>query len=109
MLKPMKNESNIPESWVKVGNNEYIVPIKENTTKRKVVSYDPDEWLDDDISFNGSGTQKEEKQRKIEKIKQEADIYKLNYKEFQVYIFNELEEIKLSLQSLLEVAKQGGK
>ena len=33
----------------------------------------------------------------------------MSNKEFQVFIYNELEEIKLSLQSLIEVAKQGGK
>ena len=47
MLKPKKNDI-IPDSWVRVGKNEYIVPIKENTTKRKIITYDPDEWLGDE-------------------------------------------------------------
>jgi hypothetical protein len=27
--------------------HEYVVPIKENTSSRKKIMYDPDEWLDD--------------------------------------------------------------
>ena len=111
MLKPMNKDSNIPDTWVKVAEHEYIVPIKENTTKRKMVSYESDKWLDDgDEVYNKRMTTEEEAEnQKVEKMKREADIYKLNYKEFQVYIYHQLEEIKLSLQSLLEVAKQGGK
>ena len=108
MLKPMKND-NIPDRWVRVGKNEYIVPIKENTTKRKIITYDPDEWLGDEEQFESWRTEEEEKQQNRYNLKQIADIYKMSNKEFQVFIYNELEEIKLSLQSLLEVAKQGGK
>lgn len=111
MLKPMNKDSNIPDTWVKVAEHEYIVPIKENTTKRKMVSYESDKWLDDeDEVYNKRMTTEEEAEnQKVEKMKREADIYKLNYKEFQVYIYHQLEEIKSSLQSLLEVANQGGK
>lgn len=40
------------------------------------------------------------------KFKQDPDIYKMNYKEFQCLIYNKIEELQSSIQSLLEVANR---
>jgi len=37
------------------------------------------------------------------KFKQDPDIYKLNYKEFQCLIYNKILDLQSSIQSLLEV------
>ena len=51
----------------------------------------------------------DEPQVKSRKVKQNPDIYKLNYKEFQCLIYNKILELQSSIQSLLDVVKQGGK
>ena len=40
------------------------------------------------------------------KVKQDPNIYKLNYKEFQCLIYNKILELQSSIQSLLEVANR---
>lgn len=45
-------------------------------------------------------------QNQSNNIKQDADIYKMNYKEFQCLIYNKIEELQSSIQSLLEVANR---
>lgn len=52
---------------------------------------------------------KEEQQKTSENGKQNPDIYRMNYKEFQCYIYNQLEEVKSYLQSILEVVNKGEK
>ena len=45
-------------------------------------------------------------QNQSNNIKQDADIYKMNYKEFQCLIYDKIEELQSSIQSLLEVANR---
>ena len=53
------------------------------------------------------GYEWEDIQKKQSKnIKQDPDIYKMNYKEFQCLIYNKILELQSSIQSLLEVANR---
>lgn len=47
-----------------------------------------------------------QEKRSIE-IKQNPDIYRMDYKEFQMLIYNQLEDIKSSLNSVIEVLRKG--
>lgn len=41
-----------------------------------------------------------------QKMLKEAEIYSMNFKEFQIYIYYQLEDIKSSLSTILDVAKR---
>lgn len=49
----------------------------------------------------------EEKQHTdYQRMLKEAEIYSMNFKEFQIYIYYQLEDIKSSLSTILDVVKR---
>ena len=51
----------------------------------------------------------EEPQKEQRNMDKEAMMYKMNFKECQIYIYYQLEDIKSSLSTILEVIKSRGR
>lgn len=98
-LKPMNYN---PNEW-----KPQRVKIKENTSQPMKKNWSLDDFFDDDVNVDYEWRTEEDKTKQIGGIN--IDIYKMSYKEFQCYIYNQLEEVKSILNCIYDVVKEGEK
>lgn len=83
------------------------VKIKENTTQPKKNNWSLDDFFDEDENIDYDWRTEIDKTKQIGGFN--ADIYKMSYKEFQCYIYNQLEEVKSIINCIYDVVKEGKK
>ena len=81
------------------------IHLKENTSRIiQNENWNTDEYFNDIEECSSWETEVDKAQKTFN---YNADIYKMGYKEFQCYIYNQLEEVKSILNSILDVVKEG--
>ena len=84
-----------------------MVRVRENTKQPMKKNWNLDDYFDEDEDIDYDWRTEEDKTSQIEGIN--ADIYRMGYKEFQCYIYNQLEEVKTILNCIYDVVKEGEK
>lgn len=111
-LQPIKNETNnygYSNAYKYIGEEngirKFVVRIQEPKTIKKV-TYNPDDWLDMEDEVYKRDDIAEETTKSTKKYSWEDEDNDITNEKYQNYIIKQIEEIKSTLSTILEVVKQ---